>query len=163
MDADDVSMSERFDKQVAFLDGRRDIMVLGTSFLSMNEDMSRVVWVNSLKADPSEVRAELLERCCVGHPSIMMRRRLVEKIGGYDESEECLAVEDYEMWLRASRSYGISNLPDFLLWHRTSEGQTSRRLGAVQKANSEALRAKYRALAQQGSDLGATASRWPTT
>lgn len=145
MDADDVSMPERFERQVEFLDANRDVGVVGSRFWSMNEGLENVIWDNSdIPLAPRDVARDLRDRCCVGHPTVMMRRRVVEVVGGYDESEECRAVEDYELWLRASREFGIANLPDHLLKHRTYGGQVSDRLSEVQKRNTEALREKYR-------------------
>jgi glycosyltransferase involved in cell wall biosynthesis len=149
MDADDVSSPERLERQVAFLDENRNVGILGTRFLSMNESLSCTHWVNDVQTDPEEVAKELLDRCCIGHPTVMMRRRVVESIGGYDEGEGTKAVEDYELWLRAaSRGIKIANLPYHLLKHREYDHQVSKRLDQVQRANFEKVREKYRILAK---------------
>jgi glycosyltransferase involved in cell wall biosynthesis len=144
MDADDVCLPDRLRKQLAFMDDNRDVDILGTCFDSMNEDLSRVNWHNELPTSPEQVAETMPSRCCIGHPTVMMRRRVVESIGGYDESPECRAVEDYELWLRAlSKGMRIANLPEFLLQHREHEGQVSSSLAEAQKANRERLRARY--------------------
>lgn len=139
MDADDVSMPERFEVQVNFMDKNPDIWIVGSRFWSMDETLKKVNWDNDVPTDPDEIRERLLHSCCIGHPTVMMRRRLVESIGGYDESESYRAVEDYELWLRASRRYRIANVPQYLLKYREHSGQVTRELGQVQKNNLKAL------------------------
>jgi glycosyltransferase involved in cell wall biosynthesis len=146
MDADDVSMPERLAKQVDFLDGRMDVGIVGSMFWSMDESLSSVVWGNQdIPTRPEDVARELLERCCIGHPTVMMRQRVIEAMGGYDESPEYKAVEDYELWLRASRRFRIANIPLHLLRHRMHAAQVSNLSGA-QKTNFLAVREKYRAM-----------------
>jgi glycosyltransferase involved in cell wall biosynthesis len=145
MDADDECLPGRFHRQVEFLDRERDVGVVGTRFLSMNEDMTKVMWDNhDLPLRPEDVREGMRTRCCVGHPTVMMRRRVVEIVGGYDEREEFKAVEDYELWLRSlSKGVKIANLPDTLLKHRTHPAQVGHILGDVQRANTERLKKRY--------------------
>ena len=145
MDADDVSLPDRIAEQVAFLDGNKDISILGTWFHSMDEDLKSIVWDNQTPTDPDAISKELLNRCCIGHPTIMMRKKTVEVLGGYDESSDVLAVEDYEFWLRAtSRGFRIANLPKHLYKHRIHGGQITRVLSNEQKRNFESVRQKYR-------------------
>lgn len=144
MDADDISEPKRFEKQIEFLDKHKDIYVLGTCFHSMSQNMDRIIWTNHVEQDPVEIEKVLKTRCCVGHPTVMMRRRLFESLGGYSEKPEHHTVEDYEMWLRTSRTYKIANLPDFLLKHRVHEAQVSKRLNETQKENTEKLKREYR-------------------
>jgi glycosyltransferase involved in cell wall biosynthesis len=143
MDADDFSEPSRLGKQVAFLDKNRGVGVLGTKFLSMDESLSKTTWVNNVETSPSDVASALRRYCCIGHPTVMMRRRVVEVVGGYSEAPEHEAVEDYELWTRASRKFKLANLPDFLLKYRQHAGQVSRTLSERQKKNFEAVRKAY--------------------
>lgn len=119
-------------------------MILGTYFWSMDERMKNVIWDNrDIPTSPDDIMIALKERCCLGHPTIMMRRRVVEAIGGYAEGEDFKAVEDYDLWMRASRHFKIANLPQYLLKHRTYEGQVSRISEHVQRINAEKIRIKY--------------------
>lgn len=49
-----------------------------------------------------------------------MRADLIGKLGGYRAAFR--HAEDYDLWLRASRSTSIANLPEPLLLYRRSEG-----------------------------------------
>lgn len=144
MDADDYALPDRLRLQSEFLDKHRDVSLVGTRFLSMNEDLSRVNWVNDVPLEPEKIAATLPDHCCLGHPTVMFRRTMVERVGGYDESEEFRAVEDYELWLRASGvGVRMANLPQYLLYYREYGGQVSSRMGQIQKDNARRLREKY--------------------
>ena len=144
MDADDTCEKDRFRLQVDFLDANRGVAIVGSRFLSMDENLKSVIWDNSdIPTEPQDVAAELLKRCCIGHPTVMLKRRVVESIGGYGEGEDCKAVEDYDLWLRASKRFKIANLPLSLLKHRTHGGQVSKEMEALQRENAEKIRKKY--------------------
>ena len=144
MDADDFCMPDRFRLQVEFLDANKDVAIVGSRFLSMDENLKSVIWDNGdIPTEPLDVVAELKKRCCIGHPTIMMKRKVVETIGGYGEGEDCRAVEDYDLWLHASRRFGIANLPQSLLKHRVHQGQVSRKMEALQKENAERVRKRH--------------------
>lgn len=162
MDADDVSDVDRLLYQVKYLDANRDVMLLGSRFLSMNEDLTYCNWFNDVPTDYEDIEVKddkgkpkkiigikntLLDHCCIGHPTVMMRRRVIEILGGYDESQDCKAVEDYELWLRISRRFKISNLPHSLLRYREHDNQVSKKSSEIQKQNFEKVREKYRLLA----------------
>jgi len=146
MDADDISDPSRFFWQQKYLDEHRDVMVVGTNFCSMNEDLTKCIWVNDLPKEPEDVRKALLESCCIGHPTVMMRRRIIEILGGYSTSPDHKAVEDYELWLRISQKYKIANIGQSLLTYRHHDSQVSSRLEGEQRENARKVRAKYRQL-----------------
>ena len=147
MDADDVSMPERFERQVRFLDDNQDVGIVGSRFWSMSEDLKVVNWSNEVPTSPSEIERTLLDTCCIGHPTVMMRRRVVETIGGYRQDAESRSVEDYEMWLRAvSKGIKIANLPDYLLRYREHGGQVTARTRGEQGENFVRIRDEYRSL-----------------
>jgi len=148
MDADDIANKDRLEKQVNFLNENPNIMVVGSFFRSWNSDLSSIVWVNDdIPTDPEIIKEVLLSRCCVGHPTVLMRRRIIEIVGGYNESQDCKAVEDYELWLRISRRFKIANLPSMLLEHRVHDNQVSHSLNTIQKENADKLQQRYRNMA----------------
>lgn len=48
------------------------------------------------------VYSQVLERYFICTPSMMMRRHVLESLGGYDES---LAYEDFDFWVRSARQW----------------------------------------------------------
>lgn len=144
MDADDQSNCRRFEIQVEALDANPEIMVYGSNFVSMDHNLEYVRWSNTLPSDPEEIKKMLPNSCCIGHPTVMMRRKVVETLGGYSTAPEHEAVEDYEYWLRISRKYKISNIPIMMLNYRHHDGQVSAKRAELQKANTKKLQEKYR-------------------
>jgi glycosyltransferase involved in cell wall biosynthesis len=39
---------------------------------------------------------------CISNSSVVLRKKIISDIGGFDESKEMIASEDYNMWLRCS-------------------------------------------------------------
>lgn len=146
MDADDVAFPQRLERQVDFMEKNKDVYVLGSWFYSMDESLQKLIWPNQVEEDHESIRKTLLERCCIGHPTVMMRRQLFEVLGGYSEAEEHKHIEDYELWLRASQRFKLANLPENLLAHRTHNQQVSSVSSNIQKANAERLKQAYRSI-----------------
>jgi hypothetical protein len=117
-DADDVSEPERLAKQVAFLDGRRDVALLGTWYKEIDVN-GTVVGDRKLPCDTTDIRWSLLFFCPFVHSSVMFRKAVLsEQIGFYDES---LAYsQDYELWHRIARRFAVANLSEPLVRLRTT-------------------------------------------
>ena len=122
MDADDVSLPERFAKQVQFLDEHPDIGVLGTGFEVIDDVGTPGVKV-LFPTEPGLVRWQMFFHCCIVHPSVMVRRTVYERLGGYNP--DVRHSEDYELWLRAALETQIANLPDVLFQLRKHDQNKS--------------------------------------
>ena len=111
MDADDRADPERLARQAEYLDRHPHIGVLGT-WVRLFGDQPRVVERQPVGADA--VRAALVFDNPVFHPSVMMRKSVLEQHGlRYDPVFS--RTEDYELWSRASKYCGLDNLPHVLV------------------------------------------------
>lgn len=119
MDADDVSLPERLAKQVAYLDAHPEVGVLGGWMEVIDENS---VPQNKVRtpATPSLIEWSLLFGCPVVHPSVMMRRDVIEQLGFY--RPEALLAEDYDLWARACFTTQIGNIPEILVRYRVWQG-----------------------------------------
>ena len=116
MDADDLSLPNRFELQVTFLNSNPEVAIVGGAYQLI--DASDAVWKTCQPpTDPVKIRRELSVRNCLCHPAMMFRRELIESIAGPYRAAFPLA-EDYDLWLRASESVLIGNLPDIVLHYR---------------------------------------------
>ncbi|WP_378953192.1 glycosyltransferase family 2 protein [Pelosinus sp. sgz500959] len=120
MHADDISLPERLTRQVEFMDQNPNICVCGT-WVELFGDCEQVFW--RFTAPPDEVKCMLLFGCCIAHPSVMLRRTIVEAGLGY--SPLYPHAEDYALWVQIAQNYEIANIPEVLLKYRRSEGQVS--------------------------------------
>lgn len=122
MDADDISLPERFAKQVAFLEKNDDIAVLSTNLNCFNENgILSDGWTVS---EPEQMKVDMLFSCGLAHPSVMMRANVIQNLGGYNPDFN--GLEDYELWCRVLEHHKITTLPDVLLQYRIHGNQVTK-------------------------------------
>lgn len=118
MDADDISLPTRFEKQVKYLDEHKDVAVLGTWFEMFGSS-------NIVIKHPEVITVfNILNDEHVGHPTVMFRKKMFDdhKLR-YDEDFKC--AQDFELWSRVVRILKVRNLPEILLKYRMSEKNIS--------------------------------------
>lgn len=123
MDADDVAVPDRLQKQIEYLAEHPDIDVLGTECDVIDEKDEIVGAIAPGYYSDSEIKAKLIFENCIMHPTIIMRRSLIDQGWRYDTS---YYSEDLDLWTRmASQGIKFANLPDRLLKYRRCNGQAS--------------------------------------
>lgn len=115
MDADDISAPERFARQLAHLTAYPEIDVLGTAMQRIDAAGQRLTVLEN-PVLPGFLRWMLIFHCGISHSSVMFKRTVFEKVGGYDPA--MAHVEDYDLWCRMSAFARLENLPDVLLYYR---------------------------------------------
>jgi glycosyltransferase involved in cell wall biosynthesis len=122
LDADDVALPERLDRQRAFLDAHPDVGLLGTAAREVDASGREVAVVRPPAAD-REIRLALIRRNPFVHSSMMARRDVVERVGGYDAAFP--VAQDYDLWMRMSRVTRLANLAEPLVIRRLVPGRVS--------------------------------------
>ena len=141
MDADDISLPARLEKQFRYLEAHSEVGVLGTWIQDVDSNRTPIIeW--PVPADPVVVRWFLFFGNCIAHPSVMMRRELLDRLGYYRPN--AIHVEDYDLWIRAAEVTGVANLPEVLLQYRVSADSVSSRNVSVQNERSAALSSALR-------------------
>jgi glycosyltransferase involved in cell wall biosynthesis len=114
MDADDISMPRRFEYQVAFMEKHPEVGICGTYGTAVEgEQKTRMIYPLTAEG----IRVQQLFECALAHPSVMMRKELLDKFGlRYDE--EIGFSEDWELWHRAEKCFPLANIPKYLLKYR---------------------------------------------
>ncbi len=141
MDADDIILPHRFQRQVDFLDSHPEIGIC-SSFAITFEGKKEVFlkWACA----PEEIKVQLLFECALAHPAVMMRTALLNQ--HYLRYDETLGhSEDWDLWQRAARCFPLANIPEFLLRYRLHEKNESNRISdrqqqAAEKLDSHSLR-----------------------
>lgn len=127
MDGDDVSLPERFAKQVAFLEENLDIVLCGSWFNIIDSDA-----VKKLPENNEAIRLALLRGNCIAHPSVMMRKQILDELPVvYDALKE--PAEDYDLWVRLLSLGKLHNLQEALLNYRMYAAQVSHKRAEEQK------------------------------
>jgi glycosyltransferase involved in cell wall biosynthesis len=116
MDCDDVALSDRLEKQVAFLNANTSCVVLGGGILEIDQE-NRPLSLSHLAKQHDDIVAGLMTRKTGHfHPTTLFRRDAFEKAGRYRKRYEW--VEDHDLWLRMSEQGELANLTDILLCYR---------------------------------------------
>src|SRR5256884_9639241 len=122
LDADDLALPERLERQLTFLAAHAEVGLLGTGAREVDEG-GREVAVIRPPADDGALRRMLIRRNPFVHSSVVMRRSVVERAGGDDE--RLPVAQDYDLWMRMSRLAGLANLPEPLAVRRLLPGRVT--------------------------------------
>ena len=113
MDADDVSLPERFERQIGYLRGHPDCLAVGSGMLRIDAD-GDLICEEPMPTAHEEIEARLLKGFgALPHPSAMIRREALVAVGGY--REDYYGVEDHDLWLRLAQRGRLANLPEPLV------------------------------------------------
>jgi glycosyltransferase involved in cell wall biosynthesis len=125
MDADDVSLPERLAKQVEYLETHPEVGVLGCG-VQVIDGYGNKTRILRFPTEHSVLKWRLCfyNALTFAHPAVMMRRELLERVGGYNP--EMVHSEDYELWSRLCGLTHLSNLRDVLFYLRKHESNVTR-------------------------------------
>ena len=118
MDADDVALPNRFEKQVTFLEENPNIGLLG-SWVDIIDDNGNILKIWRTNDSDGYLGWNLLFGTSFAHSSVMMKNSIVKKVGYYQSPE----AEDYDLWSRISRVTNVANFPEVLQQKRVWAGQ----------------------------------------
>ena len=136
MDADDISIPNRLEMQVRFLDEHPNVGIVETA-VAIIDNVDRVLSTTRVASEPCLVEWQLLFGDLIAHASVMVRKEVYEKLGGYNP--DILYAEDYDLWVRAAHITQISNIDHVLLGLRVHSGSVSREHAQAQMQNSFAI------------------------
>jgi glycosyltransferase involved in cell wall biosynthesis len=147
MDADDIALPARFERQIDYLRRHHDCIVLGTKAIVMDQEGSPVSYAD-LPLDHATIDGRHVggKGIQMFHPSVMIRRPAIETVGGYRKDFEF--AEDLDLFLRLAEAGGLANLPDFLLRYRHHANKTSLTRADLQRRRS--IRAVAEACQRRG-------------
>ncbi len=148
MDADDVSVPDRFEKQLPLIEAGADIV--GSGLWEFGASIDDNVGRRTPPTDPDEIRRVVRFRDPFNHPTVVYRRSAVLAAGGY---ADMALMEDYLLFTRMVVGGAVpANLAEPLVHYRVGDGAYARR-GGTQLLRSElALQRRFR-------ELGLT-TRW---
>jgi glycosyltransferase involved in cell wall biosynthesis len=125
-DADDISLPDRFDRQVAFLDQHPSVAAIGSSADVIDRAGARVGSWRAKCGAPAVKRGLWTLRSTPIHGSMMMRKDAVLATGGYRVA--FAVAQDYDLWLRLSARFGMDNISEALYrWRLDPQGVYSTR------------------------------------
>lgn len=135
-DADDVSLPERLEKQVMYMQANPNCVLLGVTpqIIDANGQVQRNPFRERrqpLAAGGIVLRWYLLYyNHIVGHSGVMFRRQVAAQVGGYDPYFR--QTQDYDLWVRLAEAGDVVILPDVLLQLRFHTDNISTTKAAAQ-------------------------------
>lgn len=124
MDADDIALPTRIEKEVDFLERHKDHDIVSTLFYAFRSENPGKRDLHHSPLIDDELRAYMLFKSGICHPAVMIRKRVFTELGLKFESEY-LHVEDYALWSEAIYKTKIANINEPLLLYRVHQSQVS--------------------------------------
>ena len=107
MDSDDISVAQRIESQVNFMQKNKDIDIVGSSIMQFSDQARSAssCRIISYPTIDSLIKHNMLFYCCLAHPSVLFRASTMRDRVLYNtEDPDVRAFEDYELWLRLIHS-----------------------------------------------------------
>lgn len=127
MDSDDVSVPDRFEKQIDYMMNHPKCDIVGGQITEFIGDETNIVGKREVPCDNKDIFTSIKSRCPFNHVSVIMLRSRVLAVGNYMDWH---FNEDYYLWIRmAEANFNFANLPDTLVNVRVGKDMYARRGG----------------------------------
>lgn len=127
MDSDDISVPDRCEKQILFLESHPEVDCVSTSLGEFFESPKKIDNVRSLPEKHGDIAEFAKRRCPLNHATVIYKKTSVIKSGAYKYFP---AYEDYHLWIRMLKKGCIlHNMPEVLYLMRAGLNLYERRRG----------------------------------
>lgn len=140
MDQDDISLHERLEKEVGFLDENAEIMVVGANSIRLDEK-GNLYKRRAVFETPPLIRWGLLFANQIQNPTVLMRRILFTKYGF--RYENYMPSQDYRLWLQICQYFKLANLQENLLIHRIHSESASLRMNELFSIKAQEMKKDF--------------------
>jgi glycosyltransferase involved in cell wall biosynthesis len=123
LDADDVALPQRLEKQVAFLEANPDIALVGSQVEIMDVH-GKTIMIKRKPTDHRAIHFSLLLQNQFTHSSIALRKDAFDTVGGYDN--DFLYAEDYHLYTKLADISGMATIDEVLTRYRMQDKSTTR-------------------------------------
>ena len=97
MDSDDISVPDRFEKEMDFLEKHPDVDIVGSNMQEFFVELENLGGVKAVPETHEEIVDFMARRSPFCHQTVIMKREILEKAGGY---KPWYYAEDYYLWIR---------------------------------------------------------------
>ena len=127
MDTDDICTSDRFEKQVAYIENNPSVVLFGGQVLEFDKTVTDAKILKAVPTTYEQIKKFAQNRCPFNHMTIAYKKDIILSLGGYQHH---LFMEDYNLWLRViGNGYKVANLADVIVYARVGNGMHARRKG----------------------------------
>ena len=144
MDADDISLPDRFEKQLAYFEKHPNTAILSGFIQEVDGQTLEPVAIRDVPLTNTEIKKYIKTRSPFNHMTVMYKKSAVLQAGNYTPFH---LMEDYYLWARmAAKGCEMANLPDILLNARVDAAMYGRRGGLKYFKSNYAMSKKLREL-----------------
>lgn len=123
MDTDDISLPQRFEKQLACFTHNPHIDLLGC-FVTEIDDNENKMQTRKMPTNHQNIYDNLFA-CPFIHPTVVFKKKSLLAVGGYDA--RLVRRQDYDLWFRMAKNGArLANIPESLLLYRFTRSTHSR-------------------------------------
>ncbi len=122
MDADDISVANRFEKQIQEFKKDEKLVVCGSFIKTFGNGSERLI--DYMPDSNAEILSSIFFTCPFAHPSVMIKKESLLKLNEFYR-EDYKHSEDYDLWSRLVFVGSSKNIPEFLLNYRVHDKQVS--------------------------------------
>lgn len=140
MDADDISLSHRFEVQIPLIEAGADLV--GSALIEFSENEDDVVGIRTPPIDQEEIRRWSRFADPFNHPTVVYRKSVVLAAGGY---QDLPLMEDYWLFARMiAAGADVVNVAEPLVKYRIGDGAYARRGGMTLLRSELQLQREFR-------------------
>ena len=140
MDSDDLSLKDRFEKQIRVIEEHPEVSVVGGLIQEFIQDIDQSIGTRIVPRLDEDIKRYLRSRCPINFVTVTMRKTHVQKLGRFMDWH---CEEDYSLCARlALAGYKFYNLQENLVNVRV-DSDTYQRRGGMRYFTSEARLQKY--------------------
>lgn len=125
MDTDDISKSDRFEKQLRRFEEKPELVIVGSYIDEFVDTPDNVISQRRVPTDSQSIYNYAKKRSAFNHPTVMYRRSAVLAEGGYNDLKRNQDVDLFGRML--FKGYKAENIDEALLWFRSSDELAVRR------------------------------------
>lgn len=108
-DSDDISVLNRFEKQIKFMEDNPNYALVGTNIIKIDKD-DKQLEVNKTQYNYKDIVDTFKTRNCIAHGSVMINKELLKNELFYDENFKY--AQDFRLWAKIAKNYKIANLEE---------------------------------------------------
>ncbi len=127
MDADDVSVNDRFEKQLKCFENDKTLAIVGGNIQEFSYDFENKLNVRKVPICLKDIKSYSKLRNPFNHMTVMFRKSIILEVGNYTEMP---LFEDYYLWCRVIKhGHNALNIDEVLVNARAGEDMVQRRSG----------------------------------
>lgn len=136
MDADDIALPIRLERQFMYMEGHPEISAIG-SWFRFSDNLQQ--YKNPV--EDKKIRIALLRDNCFTHSSLLIRSEVLRNLNGYKEQFKFAA--DYDLVCQIALDGKVWNLPECLVIYRRHSQQISQKYLQIQQMYANKIRIRY--------------------